>query len=131
MEIEVAWADDQQRLIYVKYLGTWTWDEYDDSIRRVSDLMRAVEHPVDVIIDTRAHPQPPDSNVLTHFRKAREDQPANFGQVVIVGGASFMRLISNAAIRVFGWRGGAPRFVDTPEQAQAIINDYRASIEKQ
>ena len=63
MPIQVDWIDAEDKtIIRLYYESIWTWQDAIDGHIKVNQLMKAVEHPVAIIIDmTESQYVPPGS----------------------------------------------------------------------
>lgn len=123
MSISVSWGDDTKRYILVVYEGEWTWDDYKNSYLTRYEMIRSVDHRVDVVIDVRKHPAPPDPFAAQYIKWAWDTRPPNLGRMIHIG-ANANTFMSNL-IRIFGNQvdgTSSLMFVDTLEEALEVIN---------
>lgn len=51
MPINVDWIDEQKEILHIKYISTWTWDEFYISRQTAFDELSHDNHPVCIILD--------------------------------------------------------------------------------
>ncbi|MBN2305559.1 MAG: hypothetical protein JXQ72_13840 [Anaerolineae bacterium] len=121
MPITVNWDNNDHTIASWTLTGQWTWAEFRAAQVEFHDLLRAVDHIVDVIADMReAGPLP--AATLTHFRSAQLAELPNRDRIVLVGGGGLVRSIAGTFNRVF--RIGKPPlflFADTVEDARDLL----------
>jgi hypothetical protein len=123
MSISVNWGDQAKRYILVTYHGEWSWQDYQESYSTRYEMVRSVEHPVDVIVDVRLHPDPPGPDAARYLKWVWEARPANIGRTIMIGAdtSGFMKNLVQIFVRL---KGGGDKviFVNSMEEALALIN---------
>ena len=93
--IKYAW-DDSEKTVIRMYVGDyWDWDDLKIAIDGIADLMREVEHQVDVVTVMRQTAQMPMGSANDHLKAMIVRLPRNVGMHVMVGGNT----LCNRALR--------------------------------
>ena len=101
MVIRVVWADSGHKFITIQTLNNhWSVDEMRQAILTAWDMMKTVRHRVDVIWDVRAGNHLPP-NCLALSRWMLYTRPANFGDVVILGGTPEIKAINTIVVQTY------------------------------
>jgi hypothetical protein len=53
MSVHVEWDNEERTTLLWSFVGRWTWGEFDDAIKTMTDMLDKVDHPVDAIGDVR------------------------------------------------------------------------------
>ena len=53
MSVHVEWDNEERTAILWSFVGRWTWGEFDDARKTMSEMLDLVDHPVDTICDVR------------------------------------------------------------------------------
>lgn len=124
MSIRVDWGDDSKRYILVTYLDEWTWQDYQESYRTRFEMIRTVEHTVDVIVDVRAYPNPPGPDAARYLKLMWDMRPPNLGRTIMIGAdtSGFMKNLVQIFANMMKAESQRPYFVDSMEQALALIS---------
>jgi hypothetical protein len=94
--IQSAW-DDSEKTVIRMYIGDyWDWDDLNTSMDKIGDMMREVDHQVDIITIMRPTTPLPDGNAMYSIRNAIRRLPRNAGIHVMVGG----NILSNRSLRM-------------------------------
>ena len=125
MHFEVGWDDPNQTVIVVVMREGWDWGDYFVAVNQTYDMIRDVNHKVDVII-SGAVLRIPRGDMLSQLRKIRKLRPENMGELVLVGVNTFVRSIAGAFGRVY--RNTVPvYFADSVREARSILKQARVA----
>jgi hypothetical protein len=122
MGITIAWGNEQHTYLVVKYEVPWTWADYDSATDQIVEMLRTEGHPVDVILDTSAAPYPPSPAAMQHFQRAWAGLSPLMSYVIVVGAGGFFRQAGNVFARLVIGKD-LLRFVDTPQEAQRLVEE--------
>ena len=126
MAIQLAWDDDDHRIIQIQVEGRWTWDELENALRRTITMMDSVAHKVDFIIDVSRSHMLPGGATQAAQNVASPQTHRNEGIKVIVGANTLIRLAYEAYRRINRSLGKEQVFLFAKSQ-----EDARATIEKE
>lgn len=124
MSISVDWHDDQKTAIYMQYHQGWTWDDFDAAVNQINIMAAQMNYRVDLIIDPRDAPNPPDIHVLSHFRKAASTRPHNSGMMYIFVTGGFLDMMGETFLKATGLDAIA-RFVRSMEEVDRLRAEQR------
>lgn len=103
MPISVHWLDKRRVSIHVIYEGAWTWDEFQEAGREVAFFMKAVDHPVVVILDTNQVLNLPPGNIISNAVSLIAKFPENLLLLIVVVNTAiigaFLPVIANQSKR--------------------------------
>jgi hypothetical protein len=125
MPVRVIWDNEEKNIVRYVFEGKWTLDELYAVMKEEDQMMAAVTHRVDVIVDFQDSGAIPD-RLLANFPKIFESSSAshpNVGMTVIIGAAGFAEMLANIFSKVFTRMLTA----QTLEEARAIIARERAN----
>jgi hypothetical protein len=82
MPIFLNWDNSTHDRILFECQPPITWNEFEEKVHQAHIMIESERRRVDLLI--WANGDLPDGFALPHFRKAFDNQPANFGSVFIV-----------------------------------------------
>jgi hypothetical protein len=127
MTIHVLWDDAAKTIIRSESEGQWTWEEYHESLARIVEMVRSVDHRVDLIQLRRPGSTPPSSSGMPHYQRAMRILPENTGLNVIINTNTIARSVANIFTRLYGRRTrGAIVLVGSLDEAHKVITADRA-----
>lgn len=128
MNINMVWDNNEQNVMRVTFAKVWSWDEFDAIVEQAQLMMDEVHHQVDVIIDMRESGAFPE-RAFWRFHKLINTKHHNRGRVIVVGGNSFIRTLTDTLQRLASDLFDAETFllVSTIEEARASL--FRRRIE--
>jgi hypothetical protein len=97
MSINITWDNPEKTIIYINFEGDWDWAAYDAAINELHSKIREVNHTVDILSYMPPGKTLPPGAPLNHLRRAFQQQPANGGYSVFIGGTTF----GDAIVSVF------------------------------
>lgn len=86
--IQCSWDDPENTVIRVYVGDLWDWDDLNDAVKCMAEMVASVTHQVDFITVMRSSSQMPDGNVMLNIRDAFKLLPRNSGIMVMVGGTT-------------------------------------------
>lgn len=124
MPVLSEWFSVDQTILFIKYDGRWTLDDYYANFQIANDMIRGVEHPVVTIIDfSSSGPLP--LRFLTVGGHAERNRAGNSLQIIIFGLSGYMETIARTFTRIFPQASQGMRVVSSREeaieQAQAVL----------
>ncbi len=93
MGIIVGWDDDNQSIIWMEFVGKWSWYDFSCANREAASMMRSVGHRVDIVADFRQAGSTPVNNDNQALRDAVELMSHNHGMTVFLGVDRFTELM--------------------------------------
>src|SRR6185295_20082753 len=84
MPVTVEWYTPEQTILHFQFIAPWNWTDYTQVDRQAREMMSAVQHKVDLILNFQKMGQLPGSS-FSHLRRAATDPHPNQGIIVIVG----------------------------------------------
>lgn len=127
MPTNAIWYNEEKDIAHFTYEGHWTWDEYYEGTYKLYDLMKSVNHPVDVIVEYLEGSSQPSGNPYVHWKNTSEKAPPNRGNMVIVG-----NMTSGAEVdlsnKIIGnsWTKDGFHYARTAIDAENSIKDMRS-----
>lgn len=124
MPVRIDWDNPTQTILYVRYAGRWTWEEFYDAAKECQVLSATVNHPVYIIADMIGGFLPKGAP-FSHSERVMANNNRNLGFVVVVSGNRFIQGLMNVSARMIPrWREQY-RVANTVEEARAIIERER------
>ena len=94
--IQYAW-DNSERTVIRMYVGEyWDWDDLKAAMEGIGNLMREVDHQVDITTVMRPTTALPEGNPTYHIKSVITLLPLNAGVHVMVGG----NILINRTVRM-------------------------------
>lgn len=127
MAIQVQWDNRQQNVIHVEFESEWTWEQLENTLDQIDQLMSSVNHTVDVIIDLEGSKIPGDFlNAAKNLLADPQPNP-NEGARIVVGANKTMRAVYATLQKTFGERiaGRDLLFAPNLDDARAILRGLR------
>lgn len=121
MNITVDWEDDTKQIVRYNFRAVWGWDDFFKAVEQAKALIDSAPGGVGVIMggETRYMRLPPNS--LLHFRSALRAAHPKTRVVVIVTDNPYLSMVIDTLTRISGVSGGKLKFVNTMEEAHALI----------
>lgn len=122
MPIHVFWDDEAQSVIRSEGEGHWTWEEYHQSLGQIVEMVKSVNHRVDLITLRRPGSVAPPSSGMPHYQRAMRVLPENTGLNVIINTNTVARSIANIFTRLYGPRTrGVVVLVGSVDEARRLV----------
>lgn len=122
MPFPQRWSDEEKTLILVDFPERFTWTEYHESVAITAEMIRGVDHVVDVISDV-TNSKLPKGNPFPQFYRLINALPPNTGAVINFGASGVERALASAFLYVYRRRYNSLSLhvVGTFEDAQEIV----------
>ena len=117
MPVTVDWKDDSQHVLLITHHEQWTWDEMFGAYQEALLKVRAVSHPVHIVIDHTREVDPPTNFAEMLPRFAALPIPPHVGLIIQVGTKGATRIGSE----LFSLMYRKLQLVDMLEDAYAMI----------
>lgn len=125
MPIEISWYDPEQTILYGKFTGDWTWEDYTNAATQVIEMTCNVEHRIDQLMDMRESGAVPQGPALTYMNRTyRLAKFRQSGITVLVGASAILHgLVS--ALAITNPKRPPRVFTNTIEKALKLIEADR------
>lgn len=125
--VTVSWDSELERVIFYRFDGQWTWDDFLRAFARELELvagLRGVRY--DVLAEVTRGTRMPAGPAITHVYGVYRRYPKNWGITVVATPNSFIRAMFNVGFTVHP--EVRPRFfvVDDVKAGRAVIQNNRA-----
>jgi hypothetical protein len=120
MPITVTWDNPEQTIIRLTFEGRWTWDEHRATANHISDLLRDVNAPVDLIVDFHSCHVPDNAIRYTESGTAFFWHP-QARLTVLVGVQGFIRTLLMLFIQTYPQWAHQFLFAGTIEHAYEVL----------
>ncbi len=126
----VLWHDSEHTIIRTEYSGTWTWDDFHVAVETAVDMMKTVNHRVDLIVAPNTNSVMPKGSADPHLRRAIQLLPTNFGIQVIVTRSAWSRTMASIFVKFFSKGSYKHRifFVISVDEAYELILKDRVEL---
>lgn len=121
MPYQIEWDNDEHTVIRTEMYGKWTWEEYHQLIDESVQLMKAVNHPVDLITLMRGDTVSPGGNFIPHIQRAMRAYPPNHRLTINVRAVRQGISLEKIFRQLFPWLNRRFFTVGTLEEARTII----------
>lgn len=129
MSFKIAWDNDEKTVMRYSAHGQWNWRDYHGAIRQSLYTLHRHPHLVDVIIDIRGGDRAAlPSGLAAHGRTfGKKLSPQMSGRAIAIGfPPEAVAVLGVGEDRTMTTPDGFVVFVDTDEEAQTIIKQWRA-----
>lgn len=122
MSIIVGWIDDTRTVLRIAPDGNWVWADVHDAVLRCMDMMHAVNHSVDLVIDLDENNRLPQGNPLPEFSRAWMMLNTSFtsGCIVITNVGTLGRSLANLFMRIYASQRPGGRILFVASYADAL-----------
>lgn len=101
MPVDVRWDTVEPDVLLVVYTVPWNWQDYQDGMKRCTELLEARGVHADVIADVSQAGLVP-KNALSYLRHGvTRNRPANLDKIVLVGIPSLAALLIQTLRRLY------------------------------
>lgn len=129
--VRVSWLSDQRDIALMEIKQQWNWQEAIVAVEIINKAVMAQSHPVYTvyIYQMKNTPLFPTDIKLTNLRRLIEIDPPNEQLVIFVRADGLLRRFVYILSKTYGLRYILKKyqFVDTWEQALALIQHHRAT----
>ncbi len=126
VNVDIHPYTDAGNVIFGKFLGPYTWDDYSQLVLGIFELTRQVKGEVAAIADMDV-PVVSDTGArraFIRFREIYDLMPSNLKLVVVVGIREPMRTLNQAFITAVVRGNPRIEFVDSMEKAEQLVNEF-------
>jgi len=127
MAILVEWDNKAKSAVLVEFESIWTWDELDEALDQMDQMIAGVTHRVDVIVDLEGSKIPKDFMSAAKRLLENPEQRDNEGARIIIGANKTMQAVYSTVKSAFGERiaGRDLLFAPSLDDARAILRGMR------
>ncbi len=131
MTHEVVWLDDRRTILHQRYLNGFSLTDFYLAAEASAAMLATVDHPVDIIISMEAKSLPKLNGAFSLAQYVNRIVPPNQRLVVAVGVNSLLRSMVEASRKIAPKATEKTYFVDTLDDALALIQNYNAQLDEQ
>ncbi len=121
MSLTVCWDNAAKTIIRYNFGVTWTWQEFHNAVLQANELMNAVPHRVDILMNVEITRGLPPGNPANMFKWAFDTLAPNGGIVVVAGATPLIRMMLEAFSAIYKREGEQLRITDSLHQAHEIL----------
>ena len=125
MQINVAWDNNDHRIVRIVFQRGWTWQDLNQAIQQADQLIRSEPHTVNLVIDISAAGGIPGDFISRAGELfAQGEARSNEGQKIVIGAGTLMRMAYKGFLKVYGSKlEGRPFiFADNLDTARAMLS---------
>ncbi len=129
MGITIVWDNSDHTVMRMTFTSPWNWDDLETILTEVHAMLDTVNHRVDVIVDMKNSGAIPEG-AFWRFHKLTQTKHRNRGRVILVGGNTFIRTMTDTVRRLANDLFDADMFVLAPtvEDARAVLFKKRLEM---
>jgi hypothetical protein len=124
VSIEAVWLDETKTAVIYTFTAGWTWNDFTQRNKLVSEMLDTVNYKVDIILDFTVRTVPPP-NALSNFQRLVKGSHPNRGRLILVGGRLLFRAIAGQFIKLSGKLSQQILMVETLEEARKLVEVHR------
>lgn len=125
MSIEFHWDNDDKTVIRFVMAGDWNWNEFHKNLRRSTFWFDSAPPGVETIMDFRGSHRLP-AGAMGHIRSlGKRIHPHGQDRVIIIGLDAAVAAPLGGANRTYSDGQRLIRFVDSDEEAQAVLAEWQ------
>ena len=124
MQINVAWDNNDHRIVRIVFQHGWTWQDLRQAIHQADELINSEPHMVHLVIDIHdAGGLPGDFITRAGELFAQGHARSNEGQKIVIGAGTLIRIAYKGFLKVYGSKlEGRPfTFADDLDAARAML----------
>ena len=121
MSIHIAWGDDEQTVIKVRFISPWSGPEMLDMVNQGLQMISSVPQTVHIIVDFREAKTQIPTGYLPSVQRLREVGRMNRGILVIVGAPHFIQSLTKLAQEFAPVAYSDLHFAPDEQTAQAMV----------
>jgi hypothetical protein len=129
MPVHVEWDNPERTIIYVRYEGRWTWEEFYQAVQDTQELSATVDYRTDIIahmIDGFI----PHGAPFVHSQNAVKQKNNMLGRIVVVSDSRFVQGLMSVSARINpNWKEKYSA-ATTVEEARSVIQKERQTAAK-
>ncbi len=121
MPVSISWYDDTKHVIFQRYEGKWTWEDFSHASQETRTLADSVPHNMLLFIDMSQASQMPQGNVLSYGRTAFNTMPNNMRNIIVALQSHIVEVFAEVVIKMLPhWRNRV-HFTKTLEEGQRLV----------
>ena len=121
MSISTTQYDNEQRVIFQKFDGKWTWEEFNRELKVLNTLAGSVSYNLVMLSDMSQTSIMPSGNILAQGRSVVGQIPDNITQIVFVIQSRLIEVFAGLVFDMMPkWRNRV-KFVKTVEEGQKLV----------
>lgn len=125
MSIELYWDNDDQTVMLCEFPRKWTWDDMYAMLTKVKRVTDRSEREIGAILDVRQGVSIPGGiftpSTYEHAKQMLKMGEGGSGPVVVVGASPLIKTVANAVRTIDQQAVSNVSFVDTLDEARAIL----------
>src|SRR5262249_26247560 len=121
----VFWDNEDKTIIRSEGEGSWTWEEFHQALQEIVEMVKTVDHRVDLVHNHKPDSRRPQGSGMPHFQRAIRIMPPNVELNIFVNTNAFGRAIVSIFTRVYSTQGSRFVMVGSLEEAYALIQKDR------
>jgi hypothetical protein len=122
MPINSIWDNAEKTILRHEYDGSWTWTDFKANLLKSRAMLDSIQHPADLIIDTRNGKLLPDGGVGSLHILSNGNHP-NLGKTVLVGSNLFISRLYGAFHRAYSDNEHALALAPSLEIGRKMLSD--------
>jgi len=123
MPISMTWGDETQTLLWCKFEGQWTWDDFYRSVAVGQRMVGSVRHTVNIVAHTLNTAKLPGAVRFSDLERALVHSPFNIGIVIVITRKILVKRLF-AVARKFYDLENRMFIVPTVKEASQILHEY-------
>ncbi len=126
MPVSIGWYDETQHVIFQRYEGKWTWEDFNHASQETRTLADSVPDNVLLFIDMSQASQMPQGNVLSYGRSAFNTMPNNMTNIIVALQSHIIEVFADVVIKMLPhWRNRV-HFTKTLAEGQQLVAEIIA-----
>ncbi len=124
MQINVAWDNNDHRIVRIVFQRGWTWIDLNLAVRQADELISSQPHTVHLVIDIHdAGGLPGDFISRAGELFAQGNARTNEGQKIVIGAGTLIKIAYKGFLKVYGNKlEGRPFiFADDLDSARTML----------
>lgn len=122
MPVTSKWYNDEKTILYIKYDGIWSLNEYYENFEHANQMIRSVNHNVVTIIDfSTSGPIP--VKFMTVGSHAERASAKNNVQIIVYGMNRYLEMLGGLFQRIFPNVTRGMKLVGSEEEAVEVAQE--------
>ncbi|MBI1281711.1 MAG: hypothetical protein GC179_26530 [Anaerolineaceae bacterium] len=124
MQINVAWDNNDHRIVRIVFQRGWTWQDLHQAVHQADQLITSETHIVHLVIDIHdAGGIPGDFISRAGELFEQGDARSNEGQKIVIGAGTLIKIAYKGFLKVYGSKlAGRPFiFADNLDEARDML----------
>lgn len=129
MTISINWDKEQPDIILVEVIGQWQWQEYQQHVQVLSNMIASVSYRVDIICDlTQSSSITQEQMASRQVKRGRDTMPHNHGISVVINPDLKMRVALSMGSALSAKKEQPIQYAYSLEEAYHIIKTQRRQM---